>query len=215
MLQVRDVLKGTLKFSRTLLDETDDINISDNHYNMEVTRSPDSENSPEGAQTLARRNQETSGKGSERKHMFYMSSEENSEAMESPSEPNASLGTVNSFKLPLTREFEMHDYKVESFDSIQDKENRLHSGGPNVIESELSKSWSPDSERTTSSPDSEVVESPNPLYRIRHGSYNIWSVGVYENLLLYCCQSHKCFWDQEQTGWVFGDNLGIIFNISV
>ena len=174
MLQVRDVLKGTLKFSRTLLDETDDvtINVSDDHYNMEVTRSPDSETSPEGAQTSSRKNRETSMKDAEKRRMFYMSSEENSEAMESPSDPNVpSSGNVNSFKLPIAREFEMSDYNVEKSDSCRDNENRLHSKGPNFVESELSKSWSPDSERT-SSLDSEEEESPNPLYRIRHGSYN-------------------------------------------
>ena len=171
MFQVRDVLKGTLKFSRTLLDETDDITINDDHYNIEINRSPDSESSPEAARTLARKNQEISEKEAEKRRMFYMSSEENSEAMESPSDPNVPSGNVNPFKLPLTREFEMSDYNLENSSASHDKENRLQTRGPNFVESELSKSWSPDSERTTSSPDSEE-ESPNPLYRIRHGSYN-------------------------------------------
>lgn len=171
--QVRDVLKGTLKFSRTLLDEDDaNININDNHYNMEITRSPESEVSPEGARMSVNKDHDLNGKEAEKKRMFYMSSEENSEALESPSESAVPSGITNSLKLPIAKEFEMNDYKFDSSSTSQNKEHRLHSGGPNVIESELSKSWSPDSDRTNGSLESDVDESPNPLYRIRHGSYN-------------------------------------------
>ena len=166
-LQVRDVLKGTLKFSQTLADEdgSSNISIDDNHYDMEDEKmSPDSEISPENV---------VRGKDAEKKRMFYMSSEENSEAMESPSEANIPTGTLNTFKLPASRDYELRDYKSDNSSASQGREEKLHSGGPNVVESELSKSWSPDSERTTSSLESDFEESPNPLYRIRHGSYNL------------------------------------------
>lgn len=152
------------------MDEDEDINISDNHYNIDVTRTPDSEISPESAQTAERKQQEIDGKGAEKRRMFYMSSEENSEAMESPSEANGPSGTIN-FKLPMAREFEMNDYTADHADSSHNKENRLHSGGPNFVESELSKSWSPDSERTMNSVESDLEDSPNPLYKIRHESF--------------------------------------------
>ena len=126
--------------------------------------SPESEISPENM---------IRGKDAGKKRMFYMSSEENSEAMESPSEATIPAGTLNAFKLSTSREFELRDYKTETSNASQNKEEKLHSGGPNVVESELSKSWSPDSERTTSSLESDIEESPNPLYRIRHGSYNL------------------------------------------
>ena len=168
LLQVRDVLKGTLKFSQTLADEdgSSNISIDDNHYDMEDEKmSPDSEISPENM---------VRGKDAEKKRMFYMSSEENSEAMESPSEANIPTGTLNTFKLPASRDYELRDYKSDNSSSAsQSREEKLHSGGPNMVESELSKSWSPDSERTTSSLESDFEESPNPLYRIRHGSYNL------------------------------------------
>lgn len=173
--QVRDVLKGTLKFSHTLLDEDEvNIDINDDHYNMEITRSPDSEVSPEGARMSVRKEREFEGKEAEKKRMFYMSSEENSEVLESPSDSADRAGTLNAFKLPTNREFEMNDYKIEKSSPSHGKEQRLlQLGGPNVVESELSKSWSPDSERTNSSLESDLEESPNPLYRIRHGSYNV------------------------------------------
>lgn len=172
---MRDVLKGTLKFSRTLLDEDEvNIDINDDHYNMEITRSPDSEVSPEGARMSFKKEREFEGKEAEKKRMFYMSSEENSEVLESPSDSVDRAGTLNAFKLPTNREFEMNDYKIEKSSPSHGKEQRLlQLGGPNVVESELSKSWSPDSERTNSSLESDLEESPNPLYRIRHGSYNL------------------------------------------
>lgn len=39
--QVRDVLNGTLRFSRNIMDDEAEININDNHYDLSAT--PDSD----------------------------------------------------------------------------------------------------------------------------------------------------------------------------
>lgn len=167
-LQVRDVLKGTLRFSQNLLNE-DEININFNHYKMDVSssESPDTDTSPDI----------TKDKAAE-KRLFYVSSEENSEAIDSPSEPvisGAQIGNIN-FKLPAVRDYELEDFRIETkYKHARYKENKGHfrKMGPSDCEPEFSKTWSGGSSQTDTSPESEVDESPNPLYRIRHTSYDL------------------------------------------
>lgn len=108
------------------------------------------------------------------KRLFYVSSEENSEAIDSPSDPvGASTTNPNiNFKLPV-RDYEMEDLKGEGKFKHSKYKGQYRSSGPNQCESEFSKSWSADSSRTDTSPESEMEDSPNPLYKIRHSSYDL------------------------------------------
>ena len=166
-------MKGTLRFSQSLLDEEEEITINYNHYKMEVSSiSPDSDMSPDRENTdnakLAK-----SEKGAQ-KRIFYVSSEENSEAIDtSPSDPHGSGANNIHFKLPLQSDFELEDLKVSgnTRQSSAKRGKMFKTGGPDEIESEFSKSWSPDSTNTDISMESDLEESPNPLYRIRNSSY--------------------------------------------
>ncbi|XP_061182868.1 TBC1 domain family member 5-like isoform X5 [Saccostrea echinata] len=88
--QVRDVLKGTLRFSQM---EEEDLKVRDNYYETE------NNSSPETTQQESRERQRT---GSNTKRFFYMSSEENSENAESPSE--APIPAVTSRKGSIRKE---------------------------------------------------------------------------------------------------------------
>ncbi|XP_053409325.1 TBC1 domain family member 5-like isoform X3 [Mercenaria mercenaria] len=171
--QVRDVLKGTLRFSQNLLDE-DEISINDNHYKMDVSSSssPETDSSPDFVDI-----EPIPDKAAERR-LFYVSSEENSEAIDSPSDTvSSSAQNPNiNFKLPPLRDYEMEELKNDvrfKHSKYKDSRRQSRGSGPNQCESEFSKSWSAESSRTESSPDSEVEESPNPLYKIRHSSYDL------------------------------------------
>lgn len=132
--------------------------------------SPDTDSSPDYVDVEI-----VQDKAAERR-LFYVSSEENSEAIDSPSDP-ISAGAHNpniNFKLPTLRDYEMEDFKGDGkFKHSKFKDGRRQSrgSGPNECESEFSKSWSAESSHTESSPDSELEDSPNPLYKIRHSSY--------------------------------------------
>ena len=143
---------------------------------MEVSStSPDSDLSPERVnQENGKPKNGKSEKGAQ-KRIFYVSSEENSEAIDSPSDPLSS-GADNSsanFRLPLQSDFELEDLKTsnKSRHSSSKKGRMYRNGGPDDFEAEFSQSWSPDSGKTDVSMDSDMEESPNPLYRIRHSSY--------------------------------------------
>ncbi|KAL4228737.1 TBC1 domain [Mactra antiquata] len=169
--QVRDVLKGTLRFSQNLLDE-DEISMNFNHYKMDVSssESPDTDSSPGFSEAEITKDKIVE------KHLFYVSSEENSEAIDSPSDPSLTSGANNpniNFKLPALRDFELDDFKSgRKSRHFRNKDyiSQNRSSGPNNCESEFSKSWNGESSRDTS-PESE--ESPNPLYRIRHNTYDL------------------------------------------
>lgn len=83
--QVRDILKGTLKFSRNLLDE-DKIEIRDDHYKEEAClTSPDYDTTDSAGAAATHREGEVFGKSSlydykkrSKSKSFYPSSEENS-----------------------------------------------------------------------------------------------------------------------------------------
>ncbi|XP_055956766.1 TBC1 domain family member 5 isoform X2 [Patella vulgata] len=137
--QVRDVLNGTLKFSQNLLDE-DEININDNHYKDDVViMTPDSDI----AMTAEHDNRRELLR--KRQKMFYQSSEENSENAESPE-------SFNGVLRPRT-EFELDDYE---------KHSKLRGG--NATRNNMSESTISESQTSLSS--DNMVESPNPLYRI-------------------------------------------------
>ena len=228
VLQVRDVLKGTLRWTHNLGVE-EPIDIHYNHYKMDMTdsspttdgSSPDlpdpahlddahsgsgharpqgrtgihgkdrrdrGNHEPRGAKMSktssieragasgAAANNARSSSATERR-LFYVSSEENSEAIDSPNEGSSSAVPGNmTFKLPPNKEFELEDIRSSS------QSSGAHSGnyrekkkdapywrqaGPN--RADLSNSWSPDSD---SPPDiqspEDMEESPNPLYTMRH-----------------------------------------------
>jgi hypothetical protein len=134
--------------------------------------SPDTDSSPDFVDVEI-----VQDKSAERR-LFYVSSEENSEAIDSPSDPvtGAAQNPNINFKLPNLRDYEMEDLKCEGkFKHSKYKDGRRQSrgSGPNECESDFSKSWSAGSSRTESSPESEIEESPNPLYKIRHSSYDM------------------------------------------
>ncbi|XP_071104006.1 TBC1 domain family member 5-like isoform X3 [Haliotis cracherodii] len=157
--QVRDVLNGTLRFSQNLLDE-DEISISDNYYKDELVTSPESDIA--GSMTSSMTGSfhqhgagKHSGKG-KRQKLFYMSSEENSEAADSPD-------SFNGVSHPQGKDYELDNFlrkRVASKDSST-------SGGPQLmVESTVSDSGSQSSNtvQTHSSASDAFDVSPNPLY---------------------------------------------------
>ncbi|WAR10543.1 TBCD5-like protein [Mya arenaria] len=200
--QVRDILKGTLRWTRNMNND-EDIDIHFNHYKMDVSSSfssssaatdssPDLPDPPHESHSLSGATQ--SGRGSEsaqmprgyhgrgvtEKRLFYVSSEENSEAIDSPSEGGGS-SAINgnmTFKLPANKEFELEDIHVGGSGAngrSNRRENKKDSpysrqSGPNEVQTEFSHSWSPDSDspQALTSPDEDMEESPNPLYALRH-----------------------------------------------
>lgn len=99
MFQVRDVLKGTLKFSQTFAED-ENIEIMDNHYPEEpASTSPESDAEKNSTDT-----KEQAPRRGSKGRMFYMSSGENSEAAESPTD-----GTVQKF---INKDVELHDYRA-------------------------------------------------------------------------------------------------------
>ncbi|XP_021373962.1 TBC1 domain family member 5-like isoform X5 [Mizuhopecten yessoensis] len=134
--QVRDVLKGTLKFSQALIEE-DNVEITENHY-MEEPSSTSPESDPEKKSSDAKH--QGARKGSKGK-MFYMSSEENSEAADSPTD-----GSGNRF---INKDVELSDYRIG-----RGKSNTFTEGNrTNCVETR--------SGRSASMP----YRSPNPLYK--------------------------------------------------
>lgn len=165
---MRDVLKGTLRWSQGLLDE-DEISINYNHFKPDssTSDSPVTDSSPDIPKAPPSHPSQNPGKAAERR-LFYVSSEENSEAIESPSESINPVTQNKVFKLPSNIEVELEELK--SALGVGRKGASRKSSGPNNLESEFSKSWSPESESARTSPEDE--ESPNPLYRIRKSSYD-------------------------------------------
>ncbi|XP_052252707.1 TBC1 domain family member 5-like isoform X2 [Dreissena polymorpha] len=177
--QVRDVLKGTLRWSQNLGNADEDISISDDHYKMEVASSSTSPTTDSSPGALDSPDRGCQGNKATEKRLFYVSSEENSEAIDSPSEAGAvavGSGPIN-FGLPVNRIVEMEDLNAARYRGKDKRRNSPSRGksGPNNVESDFSNSWSPESGHSEmdQSPDSEMEESPNPLYRIRHSSYNL------------------------------------------
>lgn len=142
-LQVRDILKGTLRFSQGIDDE--EINITENHYRDEVDTSPESDTSGARTHDKATRNRSKA-------RVFYMSSEDNSEVAESPefSVPHRKLGP----------EVELEDYDTGSSNVNVIRKQYVEDSDLNRNVKPLVCSENP---LTTSRID-ELENSPNPLY---------------------------------------------------
>ena len=161
---MRDVLKGTLRWSQNLLD-ADEISINFNHYKADSSVNSSTDSSPELSTSTKPSQDKTKTK---EKHLFYVSSEENSEAVDSPIEPASSASLNKILKLASNIDVELEELKTSY--TYRKKMGGRKASGPNNCESDFSLSWSPETESVHASPDSE--ESPNPLYRIRHSSYD-------------------------------------------
>ncbi|XP_067686091.1 TBC1 domain family member 5-like isoform X6 [Haliotis asinina] len=156
--QVRDVLNGTLRFSQNLLDE-DEICISDNYYKDELVTSPESDIAGSITSSMTGSFHQPgaskhSGKG-KRQKLFYMSSEENSEAADSPD-------SFNGVSHPQGK-----DYELDNFMRKRASKDSIASGGPQLmVESTVSDSGSQSSNtmQTHSSASDAFEVSPNPLY---------------------------------------------------
>ncbi|XP_048729402.2 TBC1 domain family member 5-like isoform X4 [Ostrea edulis] len=140
--QVRDVLKGTLRFSQV---EEEDMKIKNNYYGSENYSSPEANHQDSGKQTT----ESLSKKG----RIFYMSSEENSENAESPTEGPTPVLTSRkgSFKkeAPLPQE-DARDYELS--DSVPQ-------GGRKTAASGIQNQTVDVTEKTH-----PLETSPNPLY---------------------------------------------------
>lgn len=140
-MQVRDILKGTLKFSQGIEDE--EINITENHYRDEIETSPESDAS--GART---HNKATHNRSKAK--VFYMSSEDNSEVAESPE--------FHVSHRKLGQEVELEDY-----DTCPD----INTTKKSVEDSDLNRNVKP-LVCTENQHDRDKIEefedSPNPLY---------------------------------------------------
>lgn len=147
--QVRDVLKGTLKFSENLIAEDP---IMKDHFNKEgPNSSPESDHSGTQPEKMTMPSNTTS----DRAKLFYMSSEENSEAAESPTDGAHSSKYQN-------KDLELSDYKLTHGGA-------LHYGGSNSAKSGGScitdyKSYTGNVEHRKNSEQKDSGSSPNPLY---------------------------------------------------
>ncbi|KAJ8306860.1 hypothetical protein KUTeg_014944 [Tegillarca granosa] len=147
--QVRDVLKGTLKFSENLIAEDP---IMKDHFNQEgANSSPESDNSGTQPEKMTM----VSNTTSDRAKLFYMSSEENSEAAESPTDGAHPSKYQN-------KDLELSDYKLTHGGT-------LHFGGSNSAKSGGScitdyKSYTGNVGHRKNSNQKNSGPSPNPLY---------------------------------------------------
>lgn len=147
--QVRDVLKGTLKFSENLIAEDP---IMKDHFNQEgANSSPESDNSGTQPEKMTM----VSNTTSDRAKLFYMSSEENSEAAESPTDGTHPSKYQN-------KDLELSDYKLTHGGT-------LHFGGSNSAKSGGScitdyKSYTGNVGHRKNSNQKNSGPSPNPLY---------------------------------------------------
>ncbi|KAL3836821.1 hypothetical protein ACJMK2_022234 [Sinanodonta woodiana] len=144
--QVRDVLKGTLKFSQSAFDE-EELEISENYYKPEVVTEEMSQEAVKRSQFVAH-----GEKGTQSKKLFYMSSEENSENLDNSPESPISHKVVES------KEFELEDYRNIIIDSPKHKgaHQFVDSSGSNVSKSKFS-----------SHAQECLEDSPNPLYNMK------------------------------------------------
>ncbi|XP_025080541.1 TBC1 domain family member 5-like isoform X5 [Pomacea canaliculata] len=160
---VRDILSGTLRFSRNIDD--DEISISDNYYDQVAT--PDSDFNMPGAASASKGTGSSQAKD-RRRHMFYMSSGETSSAAESPESLNGTLGSGFPPHLACSvgGEYELGDYfKSKTFSSSAKGGNCTE-----VLEGRESATETSSQSSTNTTGASvladNVEESPNPLYRL-------------------------------------------------
>ncbi|KAK3585053.1 hypothetical protein CHS0354_009904 [Potamilus streckersoni] len=152
--QVRDVLKGTLKFSQSAFDE-EELEISENYYKPEVVTEEISQ------EAVKKSPSKVNGEdGIQKKKLFYMSSEENSENLDnSPDSPV-------SRKLIESKEFELEDYRNNVKNSPKHKNSHHFVSEPSILGSNIPKSQF--SSNAQDGPSQDCLEdSPNPLYNLK------------------------------------------------
>ncbi|XP_034300210.2 TBC1 domain family member 5 isoform X1 [Magallana gigas] len=145
--QVRDVLKGTLKFSQ--MDE-EDVTIKDDYYEPENN----SATSPENHEPLPQE-KPRSRSHSKKSGIFYMSSEDNSENAESP--PEGPIQAVTPRKGSIQKEAHNHKEDNKAFE-LSDRVLPGTGHGKSGIQSQpvdVSEKTHP------------LDSSPNPLYNYK------------------------------------------------
>lgn len=173
---VRDVLNGTLKFSRNIMDEEGEINISDNYFHQVTTPGSDMAGPPEATNDV-KKSASTSATQSKdrRQRMFYMSSGETSSAAESPESFNGVPGLSTSMMDGhVNADFELGDLVTKRRSASMGAQGgnsasigpRSNSTGPNDDRESMGETSSQSSHATAGPLESDNVEnSPNPLYR--------------------------------------------------
>ncbi|KAK7483590.1 hypothetical protein BaRGS_00025143, partial [Batillaria attramentaria] len=160
---VRDVLNGTLKFSRSILEDNEEINISDNYYQQVVTPGSDAAGPP-GASNDMKKGASSQTKD-RRQRLFYMSSGDTSSAAESPESFNGTPSVTHMSDRQSGTDFELSDILKRRTGSTGAKGGHAL-GFHDDRESTAETSSQSSSYATGGACGSDIVEdSPNPLYR--------------------------------------------------
>lgn len=109
--QVRDLLKGTLKFSQNLVD--DDIVLKISQNSSQDSSSPETDSPVVDQPINQKESEEKRPKIKKGGKMFYMSSEENSEAADSPTTDNLANSRIPETNYELNDYTETHKYRAE------------------------------------------------------------------------------------------------------
>ncbi|XP_064595291.1 TBC1 domain family member 5-like isoform X2 [Liolophura sinensis] len=163
--QVRDILKGTLRFAHNMLDE-DEIRISDNHYKEEspCVKTPESmdqsmtsgDHSPEHSITNSQSHhvdtKQPVGRG--KKGLFYMSSEEHSE-----DSPDGVKHQERERERERSASYEMGDFRR----NLRRKSEDMCGQQSHMLS--VSSADSSAASTPGQTPGEELEVSPNPLYR--------------------------------------------------
>ncbi|KAK3106658.1 hypothetical protein FSP39_024666, partial [Pinctada imbricata] len=187
--QVRDVLRGTLKFSQM---EDEEISFRDNYYVKEISSTPDSDQSEP---TEITHDQGSANQSQDKSKLFYMSSEENSTANSPTDTMKGTITNSNAMKSQGTKteskmdsysepkNFELKDYRSDKYRSWSDSKwdyrpegSRSRSKSKNNSTDERSRAYSDGYSKQLRNVALEPVtdcirnmgitwESPNPLYR--------------------------------------------------
>ncbi|KAL8570149.1 hypothetical protein ACOMHN_030946 [Nucella lapillus] len=163
---VRDVLNGTLRFSRNILEEDGEILISDNHYQPVVSPDCDMADPPGTIATNGTKRGVPPSQSKERqRRMFYMSSGETSSAAESPESFNGTGSGLPSHHLSdsaSNTEYELGDLPKRRSTSVGGKGG--HSAG--LLEDSAADTSSQASSYAASGlfGSNNTEDSPNLLY---------------------------------------------------
>ncbi|VDI32235.1 TBC1 domain family member 5 [Mytilus galloprovincialis] len=109
--QVRDLLKGTLKFSQNLVN--DDIVLKTSQNSSQDSSSPETDSPVVDQPINQKESEEKRPKIKKGGKMFYMSSEENSEAADSPTTDNLANSRIPETNYELNDYTETHKYRAE------------------------------------------------------------------------------------------------------
>ena len=153
--QVRDVLKGTLRFSKNLLAEDPDMKMSEDlNFSPETDISADQTNDQKD-------NDDPRTKMKQYCKIFYMSSEENSEAADSPTDfiPSSGIPEAN---LELRHYTETYRYGNEA--NINNKTIHVQSEATKVDKAKTVKRGGTHIQNCPHPLGKPTERSPNPLY---------------------------------------------------